>query len=63
MPSFKYLSLILHLSLVLNRLGSHPKSQLKDEGTQAYLYTQQPGNQGNVGQITNYKQLQNQLQQ
>jgi len=39
-----------------------PKASLKDEGAQAYLYTQQPGNLSNVGQITNYKQLQNQLQ-
>ncbi len=39
------------------------KANSKDEGTQTYLYTQQPGNPSNEKQITNYKQLQNQLQQ
>jgi len=34
-------------------LGSHPKVSSKDEGTQAYLYTQQPENLSNVGQIIN----------
>jgi len=38
------------------------KVSSKDEGTQAYLYTQQRRNLSNVGLETNYKQLQNQLQ-
>jgi len=38
------------------------KANSKDEGTQTYLYTQQPGNPSNGKQITNYKQFQNQLQ-
>jgi len=40
-----------------------PKASSKDDGTQAYLYTRQPGNLSDVGLTTNYEQLQNQLQQ
>jgi len=40
------------------RLDPIPKASSKDEGTQAYLYTKQPGNLNNVEQITNNKLLQ-----
>ncbi|KEH29772.1 hypothetical protein MtrunA17_Chr4g0025581 [Medicago truncatula] len=55
---------ILNPALILCEIGLDllPKDTSKDEGTQTYLYVQQPGNLSNVGLETNYKQLQNQLQ-
>jgi len=43
--------------IVLKSLDLIRKTSFQDDGTETYLYTQQPRNLSNMGLTTNYKQL------